>query len=229
MCVSPECVVVYVLHSHWFGNRLDTLGDRKHWSRGTHHGTALSTLTELCMCPDRATVEEAEKDEVCSCVCAATRTQLCGLVSGDGRVVRYKVSSAQFGCGSEHNETDWGVFVCGRMHLSTLRMYTYSMCARAEWVCLLEMHNNIFGLPVFHGDKGWLLKLQSNGSERCPKACEHTGTQLCTHTPSADSTDRSLCRYGLPDELSIVCNFFALCSVCQGEGEANCLQRNVCL
>lgn len=51
-------------------------------------------------------MEEAEKDKVCSCVCAATRAHLCGLVSGDGRVVRYKVSSAQFGCGSEHNETD---------------------------------------------------------------------------------------------------------------------------
>lgn len=82
-----------------------------------------------------------------------------------------------------------------------------TVCVCAEWVRLLEMHNNIFGLPVFHGDKGWLLKLQSNGSERCPKAAEHTGTQICTHTPSADSTDRCLCRYGLPDELSIVCNF----------------------
>lgn len=42
----------------------------------------------------------------CFCVCAAMQAHLCGLVSGDGRAVRYKVSSAQFGCGSEHNETD---------------------------------------------------------------------------------------------------------------------------
>lgn len=40
------------------------------------------------------------------CLCAAMRAHLCGLMSEDGRVVRYEVSSAQFGCGSEHNESD---------------------------------------------------------------------------------------------------------------------------
>lgn len=41
----------------------------------------------------------------------------------------------------------------------------------------------------------------------------HSYAHTHTHTPSADSTDRSLCRYGLPDELSIVCNFLH-CAEC---------------
>lgn len=40
------------------------------------------------------------------CLCAAMRAYLCGLVSGDGRVFRYELSAAQFGCGSERNESD---------------------------------------------------------------------------------------------------------------------------
>lgn len=81
------------------------LGNRKQWSRGTHHGAALSTVIGHSICPDRATEQEEEK-EVFVCLCAAMHARLCGLVSGDGRVVRYEVSSAQFGCGSEHDESD---------------------------------------------------------------------------------------------------------------------------
>lgn len=55
------------------------------------------------MSPDRATEQEEEKTK---CVCAAMRAHSCGFVSRDGGVVRYEVSAAQFGCGSEHNESD---------------------------------------------------------------------------------------------------------------------------
>lgn len=82
------------------------LGNRQQWNRGTHHGAALSTVTGHRICPDRATEQEEEKEAVV-CVCVQLCDScLCGLVSGDGRVVRYEVSSAQFGCGSEHNESD---------------------------------------------------------------------------------------------------------------------------
>lgn len=76
--------------------------------QGTHRAVALSTVTGHGICPDRATEQEEEKEEVSSCefVCSYASTFLCGLMSGDGRVVRYEVSSAQFGCGSEHNESD---------------------------------------------------------------------------------------------------------------------------
>lgn len=84
-------------------------GNRKQRSKhggDTRHAAALSTLTGHGTCPDRATEHEEEKEEVCVRLCAAMRVSLCGLVSGDGRVVRYEVSAAQFGCGSEHNESD---------------------------------------------------------------------------------------------------------------------------
>ena len=81
--------------------------------QGTHHAAALPTVTGHGICPDRATEHEVGKEEeafscvcVCVCVCAAMRARLCGLMSGDGRAVRYEVPSAQFGCGSEHNESD---------------------------------------------------------------------------------------------------------------------------
>ena len=79
--------------------------------QGTHHAAALPTVTGHGICPDRATEQEAGKEEdeeacVFVCLCAAMRARLCGLMSGDGRAVRYEVPSAQFGCGSEHNESD---------------------------------------------------------------------------------------------------------------------------
>lgn len=78
--------------------------------QGTHHAAAPSTVTGHGICPDRASEQEVEGRRsvscVCVCLCAAMRAHLCGLMSGDGRVVRYEVSSAQFGCGSEHNESD---------------------------------------------------------------------------------------------------------------------------
>lgn len=65
-----------------------------------------SCSTGAGTCPDGA----AELGEHKAASCAHVRlrlcqARLCGLVSGDGRVVRYEVSSAQFGCGSEHNES----------------------------------------------------------------------------------------------------------------------------
>lgn len=72
--------------------------------QGTHHAGTLCTLTGHVICPDGATEQGEKSFRVC--VCAAMQAYLCGLVSGDGRVVRYEVSSAQFGCGSEHNESD---------------------------------------------------------------------------------------------------------------------------
>lgn len=52
------------------------------------------------------TVRRIESREECVCDCAQLCKRMCGLVSGDGRVVRYEVSSAQSGSGREHNESD---------------------------------------------------------------------------------------------------------------------------
>lgn len=93
--MRPECVVVC---STWslIQEQVGLFGEwKRHWSSG--HS----------ICPDRATEQEEEKKKKKSvCLCATMRTHLCGLMSEDGRVVRYEVSSAQFGCGSEHNESD---------------------------------------------------------------------------------------------------------------------------
>lgn len=97
-------------------------------------------------------------------VCTAMRALLCGLMSEDGRVVRYEVSAAQFGCGSEHNESDWGVFVCGRMFLCTLRMYRLQYVCASE--CVFQMHNNICSLTLFNDDRERLLRLQPQMTER---------------------------------------------------------------
>lgn len=140
------------------------------------------------------------------------RAHLCGFVSGDGRVVRYEVSCAQFGCGSEHNESDWGVFVCGRLFLYILRMYMYSMC-----VC--KTHNS-FSLPVSYGDKGGYSGYSPDDSRRCPKAPRaaqnHTPT-LYTHTELTQRRHRRSLVWLrlLPDKLRELCEFFFHC-VSQG-------------
>lgn len=77
--------------------------------QGTRRAAALLTGAGHGMCPDRATEQEEGKKKcfhMCLCLCAVMRAHLCGLMSGDGRVVRYEMSSAQFFCGSEHNESD---------------------------------------------------------------------------------------------------------------------------
>ncbi len=47
--------------------------------QGTHHAAALSTVTELGMCPDRATVRKAEKEAffMCVCACMLLRKHVC--------------------------------------------------------------------------------------------------------------------------------------------------------
>ena len=54
----------------------------------------------------------------------------------------------------------------------------FCICTVCVCVCaskrVLETHNNILILPVFHGDinRGY-SGYSPNGSERCPKASEH--------------------------------------------------------
>lgn len=42
---------------------------------------------------------------------------------------------------------------------SAFYLCTRTACVRAS-KCVFEMHNIILSLPVFYGDKGWLLRLQ---------------------------------------------------------------------
>lgn len=72
--------------------------------QGTRRAAALLIGAGHSMCPDRATEQEEGERSVFTCVYVCA--QLCGLMSGDGRVVRYEMPSAQFFCGSEHNESD---------------------------------------------------------------------------------------------------------------------------
>lgn len=138
---------------------------------------------------------------------------LCGLMSGDGRVVRYEVSSAEFGCGSKHNESDWGVFVCGLVLLCILRLHIYSMC-------VLEILNNIFSLPVSGGDKGWLFRLQPQWQWEMSKSLQvsqkYTPTQLYAHGAESDY----LINYEFWEYFCIV--------QCVCQGEANCAKYMLC-
>lgn len=79
--------------------------------------------------------------------------------------------------------------MCGRMFLCILRMYMYSMCAR---VSVFEMHNNIFSLPVFYGDKGVDTQVTAPMAVRdVPKRpsimeiCTDTHLHTYTHTHTA--------------------------------------------
>lgn len=103
MCSSVLFYMVVDSGSGWTIWAIESSG-----AGGTHRAAALSTVAGRRICPDRATEREEEKEVFfCVCVCVQQCERiLCGLMSGDGRVVRYEVSSAQFGCGSEHNESD---------------------------------------------------------------------------------------------------------------------------
>lgn len=79
----------------------------------------------------------------------------------------------------------------------------YSMC-----VCVFEMHNNISSLPVFHGDKGWLLRLQPQWQGEMSQSTlsirkTHTDTLLHKHARAELTQHRHhrRCGYGLPDKL----------------------------
>lgn len=65
--------------------------------------------------------------------CAAMPAHSCGFMSGDGRVVRCEASSAQFGCGREHNERVTEGCLCvgeciSAFCMRTYCMYVYSTC-----------------------------------------------------------------------------------------------------
>lgn len=167
---------------------------------------------------------------MCSCVCVQLREHICvGLCQEMAELSGRRCLLHSLAVGVSIMRLTEGCLCVGEC-ISALCECICTVCVCAEWVSLLEMHNNIFGLPVFHGDKGWLLKLQSNGSERCPKAAEHTGTQICTHT------HRALTQQTVAYVVTVYLMNWVLCvrfcivqSFRQGEGEANCLPRNVCL
>lgn len=200
------------LHGHCFGNGLDFLGAGKQWSTGTRHAYS-SFLTNRTgyMSWQSHWARRGERRSVFVCVfffffgwlCAAMRAHLCGFMSGDGRVVRYEVSSAQFGCGSEHNESDWGVFARGRMCLCILRMYMYSMCVRARGSvssrCTIISSVCQFSMVTKDGYSGY----SPNGRERetsqsLQASRKYTLTYNYIHAESwlRRNTDDCLCGYG---------------------------------
>lgn len=58
---------------------LEYLWNKKAVEQGTHHAAALSTVTGHSICPDRATEQEEEKEEVflCVCVCVWLCERIC--------------------------------------------------------------------------------------------------------------------------------------------------------
>lgn len=114
----------------------------------------------------------------------------------------------------------------------------FCVCICTVCVCVwvsFEMNNNIFSLPVSHGDKGRLLRLQPQWQwemSQSPRASwKYTPTlnYMHTHRAESDATQTIACVvtvYLINYEYS---GYFCIVrSVCQGERWANCA-KNVCL
>ena len=129
--------------------------------QGTHHAAAPSTVTEHGICPDRATEQEEEKEEVFSCVRESVCVCVCVCVCVGSCQAMAELSGMRcllhsLAVGVSIMRVTEGCLCVGDC-FSAFCVCMYSMCVCA---CVFEKHNNIFSLPVFHGDKGWLLRLQ---------------------------------------------------------------------
>lgn len=114
---------------------------------------ALSTRTGHKRSPDRATEQEEARGKGffflcargCVCVrvlsCAALPAHSCGLMSGDCRVVRCEASSAQFGCGREHNERVTVGCLCVGECISAFCMRTYCIHTVRASRHVFKMHS----------------------------------------------------------------------------------------
>lgn len=215
-------------------NRLDTLGGRKHWSRGdtSRYSSFHTNRTLYVSWQSRCGRGRVRRSVfVCVCVCAQLCEHICvGLCQEMAELSGRRCLLHSLAVGVSIMRLTEGCLCVGDASQHSANVYVQYVCVCAPSECVFSKCTIISSVCQFS------MVTKGGYSSYSPMAARDVLKPPNTLAHSYAHIHRALTQQTVACVVTVYLMIWVLCvifcivqSFCQGEGEANCLPRNVCL